>query len=186
MKEALPDLSPYIFSDPNNFLRDSVKQAEPVCKSIQTVESLLKNHNGEDKENLYHLLSYLGNMNRIIKKYEKGMEYLQSALQLAKEIEDRKKEVVSYIRLGELFKYVGNHQQALFCFDQAEQLCQGTDCGEYQDFVLQHRGKCLLELGHNEEALFCLKCALELRQKKEKPDLIQSTETAIDFVERLL
>lgn len=46
---------------------------------------------------------------------------------------------------------------------------------------MQHKGKCLLELGRIAEAQQCFKEALELRELKGDVSLIESTEQALNL-----
>lgn len=49
----------------------------------------------------------------------------------------------------------------------------------YEDFVLQHLGKCVAEVGRWEEAVALFEEALELRKAKGVESLIRSTEKAL-------
>jgi tetratricopeptide (TPR) repeat protein len=50
---------------------------------------------------------------------------------------------------------------------------------DYEDFALQHLGKCLVEMGRVDEAIACFDRALILRWMKADPELIASTEEAL-------
>lgn len=81
--------------------------------------------------------------------------------------------------MGEAYKYYGQHEPALECFEKALTMSHTKELHMYKDFALQHMGKCLLELGEYENAMDRFEEALELRQKKGNEDLILATETAI-------
>ncbi|QOV12378.1 tetratricopeptide repeat protein [Viridibacillus arvi] len=86
------------------------------------------------------------------------------------------------IRLGEAFKYAGQYEEALKLFDLAIQTLIPTDDCDLLDFALQHKGKCLMELEESDLALSYFQEALCIRNRKEDPSLIHSTQLAIQFV----
>lgn len=95
------------------------------------------------------------------------------------------REVVSLIRLGEAYKYNDGHEKALLCFQQALEICDLQQVIDYVDFALQHKGKCLMELGRLTEAENCFLQALSIRETKGDQSLIESTEQALSHVKTL-
>ena len=93
---------------------------------------------------------------------------------------------MSLIRLGEAIKYNGNHMKALGIFNEVLDNCKTKNNLLYLDFAIQHKGKCLLELGRMTEAEQCFKEALELRELKGDVSLIESTQQALNFIKKLL
>src|SRR5699024_12057168 len=67
-------------------------------------------------------------------------------LKIAVEVKNIRKEIIALIRLGEALKYNGLHQRAIELFNKALDLCKTHNIDEYEDFVWQHKGKCLMEL----------------------------------------
>lgn len=64
-------------------------------------------------------------------------------------------------------------------------MCETNKVDEYLDFVLQHKGKCLMELAMLNEAEECFQKALTLRKSKRIRSLIYSTEQAIELVREM-
>lgn len=64
-------------------------------------------------------------------------------------------------------------------------MCEVHKIDEYLDFVLQHKGKCLMELAMLNDAEECFKKALALRESKGNCSLIDSTEQAIGLVREM-
>lgn len=89
------------------------------------------------------------------------------------------------IRLGEAIKYNGNPMKALGIFNEVLDKCKANNNLLYLDFAIQHKGKCLLELGEIAEAEKCFKEALRLRELKEDILLIESTQQALNFIKKL-
>jgi len=89
---------------------------------------------------------------------------------------------VSLLRLGEAIKYKGNPKEALIIFNDVLDKCKANNNLLYVDFAMQHRGKCLLELGEITEAEKCFKEALKLRELKGDESLIESTRQALYFI----
>ncbi|MGE7625335.1 hypothetical protein ACQKMD_20715 [Viridibacillus sp. NPDC096237] len=74
------------------------------------------------------------------------------------------------------------YEDALKSFDTTiKALTPIDDCG-LLDFALQHKGKCLMELGEWELSLSHFHEALSIRKSKAEPSLIYSTELAIQFL----
>src|SRR5690625_6751464 len=70
--------------------------------------------------------------------------------------------------LGEALKYDHNHNDALELFNEALIKCSEHGMDLYEDFALQHKGKCLLELNRIEEAFVCFERALEIREMRSE------------------
>lgn len=139
----------------------------------------MKEKVGNDK---YFLYGVLGNLYRINGQAQKSINYLTYCLKKAAEEGNHTREIVTLIRLGEALKYDSNHKEALNHFNKAFEMCRTNEIEEYLDFVLQHKGKCLMELAMLNEAEECFVKALELRKSKGELSLIDSTLQAIGLV----
>lgn len=185
VKEGLPDLHSLVQYKPNLFLREEPIDVDDFNKAIEEASTYLRQVLQEpqmDADVLVFLYSYLGNAFRISGRTQKGIQYLERALELARYDEDEQAEIRTMIRLGEAYKYAGEHEAALECFEQALTMSRSPQLFEYKDFALQHMGKCLMELGEYEQALAKLEEALDLRKQKGNKELILSTETAIVMI----
>src|SRR5699024_7829172 len=111
--------------------------------------------------------------------------YLTWCLEHAVQEKHRSREIVSNIRLGEAFKYSNQYERAFNCFDKALYFCKVYQIHDYEDFSLQHKGKCFMELERFSEAEDCFDRALDIRGKKGNQSLIDSTQQAIDLVKNL-
>jgi tetratricopeptide (TPR) repeat protein len=122
-------------------------------------------------------LGYLGNAERILGNHGAAIATLEECVAHAQHLDDANAQATALIRLGE----------ALRCADRAgesEDLLRaavaGTEGGSLHDFALQHLGKCLTDQSRTEEAIAVLEHALRLRQEKGDPDLVASTEAALE------
>lgn len=182
-KNKLMNLNDIIYFDENEFLREKPKDRVLLQRYIDEGEKLLGTTlNNED---VYFLKGLLGNLYRIIGESSKAIQHLRTCLQYAENHKDISKEVVSLIRLGEALKYNNNHRAALFHFNDALKKSHAEDVNAYIDFVLQHKGKCLLELSKFTEAEKCFMEALRLRRQKGDMNLFRSTERAIELLKEL-
>ncbi|MER2126096.1 tetratricopeptide repeat protein [Solibacillus sp.] len=123
---------------------------------------------------LYRIYGF-DDMNQLIK----AEMYFNRCLAYATSEKDIAKEITTRIRLGEVYKYQGNHQKALELFQKAVLLCEASDAKNQLDFAYQHLGKCLMEMGRYNEAQAVLRLALALRKQKDNQDLIDSTIKAL-------
>ncbi|WP_349408509.1 tetratricopeptide repeat protein [Pseudalkalibacillus sp. SCS-8] len=183
LKDELLSINAYIYFDENEYLREKPKDPEVIKAFVSKLEVALKHV--EEDEDVYFLQGTLGNLYRILGQPEKAIAHLTRSLEVAIEKKDEKKEVVSYIRLGEALKYDNQHEMALHYFNRAFTYCEKSDLKVFKDFALQHKGKCLLEQGKLDEALSCFHEALEIRKAKNEPSLIDSTEQAIQLVAQI-
>lgn len=127
----------------------------------------------------------MGNLYRINEQPQKAINCLTYCLNQAVVERNPTREIVSLIRLGEALKYDNNHKKALDHFNKALGMCEAHKIDEYLDFVLQHKGKCLMELAMLNEAEECFQKALILRKSKGNRSLIDSTEQAIELVKEM-
>lgn len=107
---------------------------------------------------------------------------LKRSFTLAEESNQKKSKFANLIRLGEAFKYAGQYEVALKSFDTTIRALTPIDDCDLLDFALQHKGKCLMELGKWELALSHFLQALFIRKSKGEPSLIYSTELSIQFI----
>lgn len=178
-RKKLSIINDIIYFDENNYLREKTTNSNEIKKLIFHAKLLLKENNGEDK---YFLYGVLGNLNRLVGEPKKAIKYLNYCLTESVEKRKPQNEIVSLIRLGEANKYDGNYKESLKCFNTAMNKCKEEKINEYMDFVLQHKGKCMMELYRLTEAEECFNRALEIRKKKGDQSLISSTEKAIKMV----
>lgn len=142
----------------------------------------MKGKVGNDKCFLYGVL---GNLYRINGEAQKAINYLTYCLNKAAAEANHTREIITLIRLGEALKYDSNHKEALNHFNKALEMCKTNEIEEYLDFVLQHKGKCFMELAMLNEAEECFVKALELRESKGELSLIDSTLQAIGLVKEM-
>ncbi|MFC2950012.1 hypothetical protein [Virgibacillus sediminis] len=179
-KNSLSSLNEIIYFDDNQFLREKTRDAVRLQQHIDVAIELLKSTLNEEEE--YFVRGTLGNLYRINGEPQKAINNLNFCLNYAKEGQLTSKEVVSLIRLGEALKYNNNHNEALNKFNRALERCQSNNLDNYIDFVQQHKGKCLMELSRLDEAEECFLDALRIRKQKGNPELISSTQKAIDLL----
>ncbi|MEK3763333.1 hypothetical protein [Solibacillus sp. FSL K6-4121] len=181
-KENLLTLNDLIYFDQNEYLREKTSEPLKILQFISDAEALLKDSNEDEK---YFLYGTLGNLYRIIEQPKKAIHSLSYCLKHSKEERNLSREIVSLIRLGEALKYDNNHLKALEKFNKALNLCKANKVIEYKDFVLQHKGKCLMELALLNEAEECFLEALVLRKTKGNSSLTDSTQQALNLLKEL-
>ncbi|MBK3496416.1 tetratricopeptide repeat protein [Viridibacillus sp. YIM B01967] len=128
------------------------------------------------------LYGTIGNLYRIAGDSKQAISMLEKCYKLAEESGIKKSRIANLIRLGEAFKYAGQYEDALKSFDIAIQELMPIDDCDLLDFAMQHKGKCLMEVGEWKSALSQFHKALCIRKRKGSKSLINSTELAIQFV----
>jgi tetratricopeptide (TPR) repeat protein len=182
LKRKLSSLNEIIYFDSNQFLREKSSNPSKLKQVIDEAESVMEKSSGE--EDMYFLYGTLGNLYRIYGQPKKAIHYLTMCNEYAIKNFNSKKEIVSLIRLGEALKYDNKQNEALIMFNKAIDKCLDNNEAIYLDFALQHKGKCLMELSKLDEAEKCLLEAFKLRKLKCDTELIDSTQEAIDLVNK--
>lgn len=176
----LPDLSALITFDEN--LRETPTDRAALEAARETaVKRLPALAEEEDGQALLWILGYLGNVCRVLGKAGEAVRYLQEAVALAGVTRNPNAALANVIRLGEAYKYSGNHPVAERLFRYV--LAETAPAHPYRDFALQHLGKCLMDDGRYTEAVPFLEEALEIRRRKKDAALVQSTTRALALVQ---
>lgn len=172
-----------IYFNENNYLRETASNIDLLLHTIDEVEKRISSANESDK---YLLSGMLGNLYRIFGNDEplqlmKAEHYLNYCLDYAKKNEDFTKETITLVRLGEVYKYKNQHQEALMLFEQALAICEEQGLETYLDFIYQHMGKCYMEMNWHDLAEKHFAIALNLRKQKGDRALLESTFKAIQL-----
>lgn len=124
------------------------------------------------------VLGVLADLLRSVGEMDGAIEAAHAAVALARDLDDDRREAANTVRLATALQYAGRHREALVEFDAAsERTSDGF--AQYRHFLLQHRGKCLVEMGRLDEARASFESALELRRELADPTLVDSTQQAL-------
>jgi tetratricopeptide (TPR) repeat protein len=127
-------------------------------------------------------LSRLGELLRMHPDHvEEGVVVLEEALRLAKELGTRRELAVVRLRPAIPLQYAERHKVALEQFERANHTIREARLRGLRDFIEQHRGNCLVELGRFEDARRAFEAALRLRTRRRSPDprLVTPTKRAL-------
>lgn len=182
-KEKLGILSELIYFDEKQYLREKTSDPVKIQEFIVAAKQLLTD---SDEKNHYFLNGTIGNLLRVSERPTEAIHYLTLCLESATEENDIEREVASWIRLGEAYKYDEQFERAFNCFDKALYICETNEVDAYKDFALQHKGKCLMEDEKYSEAKECFLRALEIRTNKKERTLMNSSLQAITYVKGLM
>lgn len=160
---------PYLDDDPIR---------ERIAANLDRLLEASEEFAGDRAERL-HLLGQIGNDQRALGNLVEAEMFLTEAVALARTLGDKRREAANLIRLATARQYGGGHVEAEAIFREALALTASGDASDYEDFALQHLGKCLVEMGRTDEAITCFDRALVLRWMKADPELIASTEQAL-------
>src|SRR5699024_465664 len=133
----------------------------------------------------YFLNGPIGNFYRINGHLKKAIQYLKVCLKFVVEVKNLIKEIIALFRFEKTLKYNGLHKRALELFTKELDLFKTHIIIEYEDFVWQHKGKCLMKLERLNEAEECFMKSFEIRRKKGNDALMHSTQQAINLLKKL-
>ncbi len=167
------------------FLRDHVDDRAALEKEVAELaasfESLCA---GNDQAGALRISGRLTERLRVLGDLERAQVFAQRhyVLCLATGSDDEK--VRGMVRVATVRQYLGQHDAAEPLFREAVKLCDRLGVVGVKDLALQHFGKCLAEMGNLKEARECFRMALRMRQKKNDPSLVASTEAALAELDR--
>ncbi|MFJ8260633.1 tetratricopeptide repeat protein [Rummeliibacillus sp. NPDC094406] len=178
LKEEYGKLSEIIYFDESQYFREQTSSNQHVKKFIEDAEQAI-NLTLMNQER-YFLYSALGYSYRVINEADQAIYYFKKCLNMAEH--HPKRRIETLIRLGEAYKYADLHKKALQLFDCALNLSIDFQITNYKDFIFQHIGKCLMELGKIELAKEYLNEALKIREISGDVELIRSTQKVLDYL----
>src|SRR3954452_5594413 len=150
------------------------------------LDRLLEARDAGDAAARLALLGQIGNDQRNLGNLIEAEMFLTEAVALAATLGDRRREVANRVRLATTCQYGGRHAEAEALFRVALDLTRAGEAADYEDFALQHLGKCLVEMGRVDEAIECFDRALVLRWMRADPKLIASTEATLHAASALM
>ena len=181
------NLSSIIYFDESNYLREQTSDIKALLQSITLLEPLFLMVNNDEQ---YQIASMLGYLYRVAGaddalQLTKAEQYFSECLTYAITRQDVAKAITTLIRLGEVYKYGRNYEEACTFFHDAISKCVAEGYTKQLDFAHQHLGKCFMEIGMFEHAKSQLITALILREKKGDESLIHSTAKALELLEKI-
>ena len=189
-REIIEDVQTKLFSiiyfDESNYLRERTSDMKALLHSITLLEPLFLKVNNDEQ---YKVASMLGYLYRVAgaedgQQLTKAEQYFNECLTYAITRQDVAKEMITLIRLGEVYKYGRSYEDASTCFYEAISKCVAEDYTKQLDFAHQHLGKCFMEMGMFEHAKSQLLIALKLRENKGDEALINSTIKALELLKK--
>jgi tetratricopeptide (TPR) repeat protein len=134
-----------------------------------------------DRATELRLLGEVGNGLRCLGQHREAIPYLERAVVLAQALGDARREAANRVRLATARQFAGEADRA----ETDLRAALGVH-PDYDDFALQHLGKLLVERDRLREGLTCLSEALRRRQVRGDPELVASSQEAVDAASALL
>jgi tetratricopeptide (TPR) repeat protein len=166
----------------SHFQRDELDDSVELHQRIEHNFILLAQ---SDIPGSLDLLGKLSEDCRLAGRYVEALALLTKAVNLAQQLDEKHSEIVNLLRLATTQQYLNQHLIAEPLFREALDKIILYNETEFEDFALEHLGKCLVEMGQVDDALNCFRRALEIRQKKGDVGLIESTTKALIAAEAL-
>jgi tetratricopeptide (TPR) repeat protein len=172
-----PDLTYHFDSN----LRDIPNSPEDMRAHIATLEAELSTTPPPDTETQLRLLGTIGVYARMLDDLTKAEHNLLAALSLAQQTNNRSSYVANSLRLAHVLQWQQRFTEADSIFTAIIQLCRADpNLSHYLDFAYQHYGKSLFDQQRYAEAERAFNSALILRQSKDDPSLLESTQFALE------
>ncbi len=184
MPQSLPDL--ITLSRDDDDLHQVAADAPALQAAIETDGQRLSTVPADDEEaEVASLESYIGEALRILGRHDEALSRQQSATARVVGTSHQRAQVAYALRLAETQRVSGDLPTAERGFrDGLAAARRDPELAVYDDFTLQHLGKCLMNQGRLDQAEVALREALTIRRAKGASVLIASTEAALALVER--
>ncbi len=138
-----------------------------------------------DASDAARLESYIGEALRILGRHDEAIAAQRSAIARLDRGGFQRPLLAYSLRLAEAQRVSGNLEPAERGFrDSLSMARSDSELANYEDFALQHLGKCLLDQGRLGEAAVSLRDALVIRRRNGDAEPVASTEAALHLVER--
>ncbi len=173
---SFPNLSSLYSND----LHDYPENPTHLRRFIKIEEKEIYRLSGDEK---YKRISRLAVHYRQLRNYNDAHKLFNTASRYF-ENTNPQMEMVNYLRWGDVFRFEKRFDEAWDILKKAEQILLANQFIDYQDFYLQHLGKLFFDKGEYEKALECFEKAHVLRIKKANPELISSTEFALEVTKQ--
>lgn len=167
-------------------LRDKPESIQDTKIAIQRIEHELKTTDSALKE--AKLLAFSGGLQRRLLHLVEAETYLIKAINIMKNQQQILSQTAYEIRLAHVYHWRNKFNIANQLFEELLLRCKldKTLKVHYLDFVLQHYGKCLFDQNQLKLAEQMFKKTLKIRLEKGIPELIQSTQYALEMTRKKL
>lgn len=131
------------------------------------------------------LLGLAGGYAGMLRQLGRARQLLDAAISLADRCGERRQGGILRIRLADVVALEGDPASASDRLRALLDACAADPVRlDLVDVVHQHLGKALLEAGQHESAIRHLERALDLRERKDHPELLASTRAALSTARR--
>lgn len=111
--------------------------------------------------------------------------YLETALNLARQLGRHDHEISALLHLATARQYLGERDVAQHLFQAGLDAADRYGIDRQRHYLLHHRGRCYTEQGQLAEARDCFQRALALREQLGDPRFIASSQSALADLDRL-
>lgn len=156
--------------------------ADPMALAARVAEefgALAQDAAGMPPLRRLELLSRTGSGLTVLRREGEAEPVLVEALALARALGDQDRECQVLNNLATNEQYLGRREVALGLFAEALARAEGCSAWAQRDFILHHRGRCLVEMGRIGEARACFDAALVVRIGKGEQFYVDSTRRAL-------
>lgn len=169
----------YHFDDNLRDVPNSPTQMQQAVKFLKSqFDSSL-----QDIDRQIYLAGLIGVYSRMLHDFSTAEQALTTALSLCNG--NNKLKIANSIRLAHLYQWQQQYKLSEALLEEVLIQCQSDYRLEsYLDFAYQHLGKCKFDQAKYKEAQYYFNLALKLRQKKGDRSLIDSTQLALDLVQK--
>jgi tetratricopeptide (TPR) repeat protein len=155
--------------------------AGPQIEALR--HALVGARKGTDVPALIDALGHLAFLLTMMGQEAEAAPLVEEALDLSRQIGDRATEIDGLLQLGTTRQYMGERELAVRLFHEGLARVEETGIRRQENFLQQHLGRCLVELGRIDEARAAFETALALRKAAgSERRFIESTQAALDEI----
>jgi len=170
--------------DIDESLREIPKHRNSFAEGINFI---LKESNGKTGMEKARLLSQARVYQRISGDLNESLFNLEKTRALLSKMDQPRLKAINDIRIAQTLQFLQRFDESEKLYLRLEKEIQGhKELNSLLDFVFQHLGKLLFDQHRFTEAIERFEKALELRQQKSDPELIDSTLYAIEVAKQKL
>jgi tetratricopeptide (TPR) repeat protein len=165
-------------------LHDVPNSPVQMQQAVKYLQSQFDN-NSHDLDQQIKIAGLIGVYARMLHDFKTAKQALTTAFKLCDRLGDKRLSIANSIRLAHLYQWQQQYKLSEDLFDQVLIKCKSDqDLEYYLDFAYQHLGKCKFDQTKYQEAQYYFHKALKLRQQKGDRSLINSTQLALNTLQK--
>lgn len=167
----------------NTELKESAREPDQFLKAKEFIKDELRFKEEVDASGMRDRYSLLAYICRILDQCEEAEDYAKKALDLSRKMNMILLVVIDQMRLASALGGQGKQQEAKEMFLDTIEICEKFQpLNEVIDFAYHNYARFLFEAQSFEESKLYFEKAMNVREEKDIPELLEATKFAIKIV----